>query len=86
MDPGRLSTFSSFCAEHLLVMGPCICIYVQRKSEQPCLGTVLAHRPSTVVVDFKIGTLALWVLPPSKDFNLSHPTTRSSLAAFLVTV
>ena len=25
-----------------------------RKSEQPCLGTVLARRPSTVVVDFKM--------------------------------
>ena len=37
-------------------MGPGICVYGQqgRKSEQPCFGTALPHRPASVVLDFKM--------------------------------
>ena len=66
-------------------------MYVQqsRKSEHPCLSTVLLHRLASVVVDFKMVQLLLGLCTPSQDSRGSHPTgwrraqphpsTRSSL-------
>ena len=61
-------------------MGPGICIYVQqgRKSEQPCFGTVLPHRPASVVVEFKVVRLKVYkntleVVPPKQGHQRIPP-------------